>query len=340
MQNQIYRHIDVCLNRIQEGIRVVDEIVRFHLDDEQLLKTLKELRHNVKNFFSLDEALLLTARDSENDAGFNFTTATEGCRSSLLAIARASLKRIIESLRILEEYSKLPELSCNINIEKVRQHMYTTEKEILLRLAKLDLSASRIYPITPEAGYLEFCETIVEKSDFVQLRLKNRSKKEIIEAVRRIKKVTDGKLNIIINDHIDICLAENLGGVHLGQDDLPMREARKILGHGRIIGISTHNVEQAQQAERDGADYIGIGPAFETATKDTGYAALGLEKLGTIAGSVTIPSFAIGGIGKDNFSAVIQSGVTGAAVISALTGDICKNYAELLKKLEQGSYYA
>lgn len=337
MQNQIYRHIDVCLNRIQEGIRVVDEIVRFYLEDEELLKLLKELRHQVKNFFEIDDYYLLTARDSENDLGFNFIANGEGARSSIKNIAKASLKRIIESLRILEEYAKLPELKCNINIEKVRQQMYAVEKNIVLRLSKFDISQSRIYPITPEKDYLSYCEQIVNRSEFIQLRVKNRSKSAILEIVREIKKATDNRLLIIINDHIDICLAENLAGVHLGQDDLPMVEARKILGDGKIIGISTHNVEQAILAEKDGADYIGIGPVFETTTKETGYLALGLAELEKIATSVKIPSFAIGGISGDNFSRVMACGVTGAALISALVGDVENNYNALLKSLDQES---
>ena len=344
--NKIYRHIDVCLNRISEGLRVVDEIVRFHLEDEDVLKELKEIRHSVRSFFSIPENLLLNARDSVNDPGFNFTTKTEESRSNITSIARASFKRIIESLRILEEYSKLDEIKkmTITNFEKLRQIMYTKEKNILLSLEKkknLAILKQKIYPITPDYGdtvegnekLFHYCKEISKVSKYIQLRLKNRSKRKMIKIIQTIKSITDNKLNIIINDDISLCISEDLFGVHLGQDDLPLELARRTLGYEKIIGISTHNIEQAEDAVNEGADYIGIGPIYETLTKNTGYKPLGtdlLTSINNIAKEKNVFTFAIGGIKKENIKKTLNTGVDGVAIISELKENTVDNFGVLL----------
>jgi thiamine-phosphate diphosphorylase len=139
---------------------------------------------------------------------------------------------------------------------------------------------------------------------------------------------------LIVNDHPDIALAADADGVHLGQDDLPVKEARKIMGKNRIIGISTHTVEQARDADRDGADYIGFGPVFHTTTKDAGRPK-GIEMLREIKRQVRIPVVAIGGITTENIRPVLEAGADAVAVASAmLRGDIeenTKRFLEIIK---------
>lgn len=124
---------------------------------------------------------------------------------------------------------------------------------------------------------------------------------------------------LIVNDRVDIGLACEADGVHLGQEDLPLHAARKLMGK-KIIGISTHDVEQARDAEAGGADYIGFGPMFGTATKTTGYSARGLNMLGQIRDAVKIPIVAIGGITEANIAEVWQAGAESAAIISDILG--------------------
>jgi thiamine-phosphate pyrophosphorylase len=124
---------------------------------------------------------------------------------------------------------------------------------------------------------------------------------------------------LIVNDRVDIALACEADGVHLGQEDLPLQAARKLMGD-RIIGISTHALEQAKEAQDDGADYIGFGPMFGTTTKATGYGARGLEMLHRVRKAVTIPIVAIGGITEGNVTEVWQAGADSAAIISDLLG--------------------
>lgn len=160
----------------------------------------------------------------------------------------------------------------------------------------------------------------------IQLREKKLSKKEIFSEAVSIRKLTRSyKATLIINDYIDIALAVDADGVHLGQDDMPMKEARMILGNKKIIGISTHSVKQAVRAQEEGADYIGFGPIFHTSTKDAGMPK-GLKMLEEARRNVSIPIAAIGGIKPDTAQAVLSSGADAIAVGSAiLKGDIRKN---------------
>jgi thiamine-phosphate pyrophosphorylase len=120
---------------------------------------------------------------------------------------------------------------------------------------------------------------------------------------------------LIINDRVDVALACDADGVHLGQEDLPLSAGRKLMGP-KIIGISTHDLQQAEEAERNGADYIGFGPMFGTVTKATGYAARGIDLLKQIRAAVRLPIVAIGGITEENIQQVRQAGADSAAIIS------------------------
>ena len=136
----------------------------------------------------------------------------------------------------------------------------------------------------------------------------------------------------IVNDRVDIALAAQADGVHLGQEDLPLDIARKLMGKEKIIGLSTHDPAQAQAAERGGADYIGFGPIFGTSTKDTGYSPRGLAMLKEIRRAVKIPIVAIGGITEDNVSQVWEAGADAAAIISDLmrAGDVAEKVRRIL----------
>lgn len=153
----------------------------------------------------------------------------------------------------------------------------------------------------------------------VQLRAKDLAAKEYLEIARKVRALTrPAGCLFIVNDRVDIALAADADGVHLGQEDLPLNVARKLVGKDKIIGISTHDLEQANEAERGGADYIGFGPVFGTVTKDTGYAPRGIDMLRGICQAATIPVVAIGGISEANVQQVWQAGAQGAAMISDL----------------------
>ena len=151
---------------------------------------------------------------------------------------------------------------------------------------------------------------------FLQLRVKTLAPSDFFELAQRARTETRSYgCNLIVNDRVDIALACDADGVHLGQDDLPLAVGRKLIGD-KIIGISTHDLDQAREAEKNGADYIGFGPMFGTSTKNTGYAARGMEMLRHLRAEVKLPIVAIGGITENNVAEVWQAGANSAAIIS------------------------
>ena len=169
---------------------------------------------------------------------------------------------------------------------------------------------------------------------WIQYREKNKPRRDIYNEAALLRKLTTKfKASFIVNDHADIALAVNADGVHLGQEDLPLKEARKILGKTKIIGISTHSLEQAIEAEAGGADYVGFGPVFHTKTKDAGKPK-GIQMLKEVKKHVKIPVIAIGGITSENLQSVLDSGADAVAVASAiLRGNISDNISGFLKIL-------
>ncbi len=164
-------------------------------------------------------------------------------------------------------------------------------------------------------------ESILGGVTLVQLREKFIGDEEFLKIAKDVQKITK-KYNIplIINDNIKIAKMIDAEGVHIGQSDESLEEARKELGAGKIIGVSVGSLEEAEKAEKGGADYLGIGTVFFTGSKKDINEPLGLEKLEKIAKSVKIPSVAIGGIHLDNIQDVMKTGVNGAAVISEILG--------------------
>lgn len=152
----------------------------------------------------------------------------------------------------------------------------------------------------------------------IQYREKNKSTKEMIEDAKKLKKKCEGKAIFLINDRIDVALAVNSDGVHIGQDDMPYETARKILDNEKIIGLTVHNLKEAIKAEKNGANYIGLSPIFNTATKSDAGKACGIETIKIVKKEVNLPIVAIGGINKNNIYQVIKSGADAAVAISAV----------------------
>lgn len=164
----------------------------------------------------------------------------------------------------------------------------------------------------------------------IQYREKEKTRLEIYQEALKLRKLARCfNAKFIINDHADIALAVNADGVHLGQEDLPLKDARRIM-RKKIIGISTHTLEQARKAEAEGADYIGYGPIFHTDTKDAGNP-VGVDNLRIIKENVSIPVVAIGGINTDNIEAVIDAGADAVAVATAISRGVAfENTQKLL----------
>ncbi len=170
----------------------------------------------------------------------------------------------------------------------------------------------------------------------LQLRVKQQPTRDFISLATAVQRICrDSQCTLIINDRVDVALAVEADGVHLGQEDLPLTAARKIVGSEKIIGVSTHTAQQALTAEQEGADYIGFGPLFGTTTKATGYTARGLEQLRGVRQQVRIPIVAIGGITAERAPSALQAGADAVAIISdiVLAPDIQHRVKALLRRL-------
>jgi len=174
-------------------------------------------------------------------------------------------------------------------------------------------------------------ELITGGGRVVQLRFKELPAKEFLDLALEAKRETArvGCL-LIINDRVDVALAAGADGVHLGQEDLPLAVARRLMGR-KIIGISTHNLSQALEAQQGGADYIGFGPILGTRTKQTGYAPRGLDMLREVRRAVCLPIVAIGGLSEENVREVWQAGADAVAMISSLVG--AKDISEATQRI-------
>lgn len=198
-----------------------------------------------------------------------------------------------------------------------------------------------LYAVTDRAWLNgETLEQQVEKAieggvTFVQLREKECSQKEFLELAEKVKKVTD-RYNVpfVINDNVEIAIACNADGVHIGQSDMELKAARKKLGDKKIIGVSAKTVEQAMEAQINGADYLGVGAVFPTSTKKDANC-ISINTIKEICQSVTIPVVAIGGIQKENMLKLKGAGIDGIAVISGIFAS--ENVKEAAKTLRQQS---
>lgn len=168
----------------------------------------------------------------------------------------------------------------------------------------------------------------------IQFREKGMSTRQMIDIAREIRALTLGAgVTYIVNDRVDVALDVDADGVHVGQDDMPAPLARRLIGKERILGVSASNLEEALKAEREGADYIGVGSIYSTASKPDAGLPVGLGVLAEIARRVSIPVIAIGGIKEENVGEVIKGGARGVAVISAVV--LAPDMEEATRRLRQ-----
>jgi len=341
-QVRVLRILDASANRAREGLRVVEDFVRFACDDASLMAITKSLRHDLAGLLArLDPQSLLAARETQADVGTSVSTPAELVRASLDDVATASLKRVEEALRSLEEYGKTLDPVLAQGLEQLRYRVYTLERAIGIGTAsRLRLAECRLYVLIDgreDAGRFEAlaASLVAAGVGALQLRDKTLSDRVLLERAKLLRQVTRGSPTLcIINDRPDLAALAEADGLHLGQDELTVKDARTVVGSEMLIGVSTHSVEEARQAVQDGASYLGVGPTFPSTTKQ--FATFtGLELLEAVAGATRLPAFAIGGIDRTNLDRVLATGIGRVAVAGAVCGaaDPAAAARELLGRL-------
>jgi thiamine-phosphate pyrophosphorylase len=325
MSGSTLRILDANLNRAREALRVVEDYARFALDDDRICAELKDLRHQLADATAGLAAEAVLHRDTPGDVGTDNKVRDELVRDGAGEVVTAAGKRLGEAMRTIEEYLKTIDPAAAATVELIRYRFYDVEMRIARTLRPAELFAGvTLYVLITEAlcaprPWQEVAEAaIAGGADCLQLREKDLESGELLRRAKDFVRICRQKSVIsIINDRPDIAVLSDADGVHVGQTDLPAIEARKIVGRDRIVGVSTHTLEQARQAVLDGADYIGVGPVFPSQTKPRGILP-GLEFAKSAAAAVKIPCIAIAGITPENVERVMQTGVSGVAVSSAI----------------------
>lgn len=338
MELSTLRILDVNANRAREALRVIEDYARFQLNDDAICSGLKQLRHDFATACSpwVQRALLL--RDTPGDIGTAVKTASEFEREDIAAVVTAAGKRLGEALRTIEEYLKTISPVHAAAIEAIRYRFYDLELRVGRTLRPTGRFAGvALYVLITESickrPWFEVAqEAIAGGADCLQLREKELEGAELLRRAKRLAELCKASDVIcLINDRPDIAILAGADGVHVGQGDLPAIEARKLLGPEKIVGVSTHTIEQAKQAVLDGADYIGVGPVFRSATK-TRDILPGVEFARRVAEEIRLQAVAIAGINEGNIDEVLASGVQAVAVTAAVAAcDDPRAAAERLK---------
>jgi len=322
------RIIDANLNRAAEGLRVLEDIARLGLNDATLSERLKTLRHELVHTSPVLQEGLISARAAEADVGRDTQVAAGSERRDLAAAVIANSRRAQESLRVLEEMAREPgELSTDL-FRRARFTLYTLEQELLARLNRQDKlkAITGLYAVLDMEALgardpVEVTRQIVRGgASVIQLRDKRHSRRELLEIAVRLRRLcAESGVLFIVNDYLDIALASDADGLHVGQEDLPADAARRLLPMGKLLGVSVMTMDEARAAQADGADYLGVGAIYATPSKEVS-GVTGPARLTEIKQAVPLLLVAIGGITVERVPEVIRAGASGVAVISAILG--------------------
>jgi thiamine-phosphate pyrophosphorylase len=327
MEQAVYRIIDANFNRAREAARVIEEFCRFALNSGSLTERAKQLRHELcAAIDKLDAGRLIAGRDTLGDVGIGKTVDSQLQRIGLNDCFTAGCKRLAEALRVLAEMTQTLNPSVAHTIEKLRYTAYTLEKDIVLFSDTTEkFKRVRLYVIItsqlPADVIFLTHRCVAGGADCIQLRAKAIDDNKLFAlAVEFVQICKAANVLSVINDRVDIAVAAGADGVHLGQNDLPVEETRKLQLAPLIVGKSTHSLEQLRVACGEIPTYVSLGPVFATTTKPTAEP-VGLDYVKQaieVLADTGIGHVAIGGITLNNVEEVLTAGAASIAVCSAV----------------------
>ena len=328
----VRRLLDANLDRAREGLRVLEDWARFGLERADLVARTKDLRQRLGG---LHREAYKRARHTATDPAAGMAHPAQHQRLRPEQVVAANAARVQEALRVLEEFGRPLDPQLAAEAAAIRYSLYDLELELLqaggaASERRRRLQAAHLYLVTSPVPELErvVAAALAGGVRLVQYRAKEGSSgadgapltdDERLRQAHSLRQLcARHQALFLVNDRIDLALAVDADGVHLGQGDLPPAVARRLLGPDRLIGRSTHALEQLRQAQADGCDYAGVGPVQATPTKP-GREPVGLAYVRQATAESAIPCFAIGGISVGSVPAVRQAGASRVAVVRAIT---------------------
>lgn len=328
-QNSLLRMIDANADRAAEALRVVGDLCRFLLDDKHLSTSWRDLRGALWQAYTAVPGLQSSAlqnRDSEGDAGRTFASVSY---QDVLSTARSNIHRAEESFRALEECMRAVSPEHASLFSQLRYRCYDAEPSTIAAVESWCMNQKLNFGLYVVLGnefsngrdFVEVTEqAIAGGAGAIQLRDKEMSSRELLPWAYRLREITaKHHVTFLINDHIELALAVDADGVHLGQNDFPVSEARRILGPQKIIGASSHSVEQAKQAIADGCSYFNIGPIYPTGTKKTSVVPVTPQLISDVIAAIPSHPFTVmGGIKLHHVDELLNHGARRIAVVTAV----------------------
>lgn len=338
---RVLRIVDANANRAAEGLRTIEDVARLGREDAVAAEWIKDLRHRLATLTKqLPRNARLSARSAETDAGTDLSTSDETSRANFAAVVSAAAERTTQALRCLEEFSKFLSSGLSEKFKQLRYQAYDILAKVELRLTQSKTAmAGHLYLLIdcskPLDDFIAYVRELAGAGiDYFQLRDKSAEASTLVQYTRAtVDCLANSSAKVIVNDRVDIALASGAYGVHLGQEDLSLKDAQRMIQGRLAIGVSTHNIDQASAAEREGADYIGCGPTFASKTKKFDDFA-GLPFIAQVSAKIAIPFFAIGGIDLSNVARVVAAGCNRIAVSQAIHG--ADSPSEAAQMLGQG----
>ena len=345
------RMLDANTNRVMEGLRTLEDVARFS-GWIRLQVDYKSIRHSLQQSIDelgqdyLGQAALVSARDAQGDVGRESKTTQEMQRpEGLVSIVAAAASRVEQGLRVIEEATKVLAPNQAASIERQRYKVYDLNAALQLACQR-DLGflqQAKLYVLVDcQLAIDAFGRRISEISQagvqLIQIRDKHADAIRVLEYFQVAQEAVESSATrVLINDRVDIAATTNAAGVHIGQEDLPVRSSRRMLQPWQYLGLSTHDLGQVQKGVAMGVDYIGCGPTFASQTKSfdsfSGIPFLRQAASWLQANAPAVPAFAIGGIQLENLPQVLEAGFARVAVSSCVWN--AQNPPHMAEKLRQ-----